>query len=62
MPTINQLVRKGRKKIEGEVSVLIFRSGSIIITGYKKPIEAKYAFEYINQILSRSRYEEKSKR
>ena len=30
--------RKGRKKIEGEVSVLIFRSG-IIITGYKKPIE-----------------------
>lgn len=43
--------RKGRKKIDGEVSVLIFRSGSIIITGYKKPIEAKYAYEYINQIL-----------
>lgn len=43
--------RKGRKKIEGEVSVLIFRSGSIIITGYKKPIEAKNAYDYINKIL-----------
>ena len=43
--------RKGRKKIEGEVSVLIFRSGSIIITGYKKPIEAKHAFKYLSEIL-----------
>lgn len=43
--------RKGRKKIEGEVSVLIFRSGSIIITGYKKPKEAKHAYNYINNII-----------
>ena len=43
--------RKGRKKIEGEVSILIFRSGSIIITGYKKPKEAKHAYNYINNII-----------
>jgi len=43
--------RKGRKKIDGEVSILIFRSGSIIITGYKKPTEAKDAFNYLSKIL-----------
>jgi len=43
--------RKGRKKIDGEVSILIFRSGSIIITGYKKPTEAKDAFNYLSKII-----------
>jgi len=43
--------RKGRKKIDGEVSILIFRSGSIIITGYKKPKEAKDAFDYLSKII-----------
>ena len=47
----NSRTRKGRKKIDGEVSILIFRSGSIIITGYKKPTEAKDAFDYISNIL-----------
>ena len=47
----DKFTRKGRKKIDGEVSILIFRSGSIIITGYKKPTEAKDAFEYISNIL-----------
>ena len=47
----DKFTRKGRKKIEGEVSILIFRSGSIIITGYKKPKEAKDAFDYISNIL-----------
>jgi TATA-box binding protein (TBP) (component of TFIID and TFIIIB) len=30
---------------------LIFRSGSIIITGYKKPTEAKDALDYISNII-----------
>ena len=47
----DKFTRKGRKKIEGEVSILIFRSGSIIITGYKKPTEAKDALDYISNII-----------
>lgn len=47
----DKFTRKGRKKIDGEVSILIFRSGSIIITGYKKPTEAKHAFKYLSEIL-----------
>ena len=46
-----KFTRKGRKKIDGEVSILIFRSGSIIITGYKKPMEAKDAFDYICKLI-----------
>lgn len=45
------LTRKGREKLPGEVTLLIFGSGAIIITGGKDPIELMKAYIFINDIL-----------
>lgn len=44
--------RKGREKLEGEVSIFVFGSGKIIITGGKTANEIYDAYKFINRILS----------
>jgi hypothetical protein len=47
------LTRKNRMKLPYEVTALIFKSGSIIITGGKEACEILYAYEYIINIIQK---------
>ena len=49
--------RKGRKRVNGEVSLFVFRSGSIIITGGRKPEEFKKAYTFINDVIEKHKEE-----
>ena len=51
------LTRKGREKLPGEVTLLIFGSGAIILTGGKDPIELMKAYTFINDILIKHKQE-----
>lgn len=44
------LTRKGIEKLNGEVTISVFNTGSVIITGGKSPIETVGAYKFINKI------------
>lgn len=50
-PIKKLLTRKGREKLPYEVTALVFKSGSIILTGGKSDKEISFAYQYLNSLI-----------